>query len=419
LADEVAEFADQQPTPIPLKEVLEMRETAQLQQVLQRELPVRLANRIAHLDSLPELREIEQLSVVRTNFVQSFREIREASKKAASPERFALVIRALMARHEDQASRFTFGMREWRRLRVAAGDTEAETWSAVDGLLDRVFLSWIGVSTLAAHYLELSRGRPDGVVDKNCCPYDVALGAARVVGSMAKTQLSVPPRVEVSFHGTEESRTLPLIPTYLNYILQELLKNSVRAAGEWHEARGTGAAEPDPVIVRVSSDENQVALQIFDRGGGIPFERQPHVWSYMYSTAKGARVCQQTGRLLEETAEPSPLAGFGVGLPLSRIYAEYIGGRVHLMSMPNFGTYAYLFLHTSSHEREALPTFVNWLQRRRLQERLAELDARKREAAEAEEYFEAARFKALAAEARAELALLERDLAPSGSFRMP
>lgn len=406
--DELAEFAGRQPQPIPLKEILEMRETSELQRVLEQELPVRLANRIAHLDTLPDLERVDLLLGVRANFVRSFSEIRAASRETASPESFTRVIKDLTERHEDQASRLTFGMREWRGLRRAQGEAEEEISAFVDGFLDRVFLSWVGMSTLAAHYLALASGQPFGVVDKSCSPYDVAQMAARVVENLGRDTLASPPRVEVSFHGTDDSSTLPLIPTYLFYILQELLKNSVRAAGERHEGSTHAAEEPHPVVVRVSSDKDQVALQIFDRGGGIPFKRQPHVWSYMYSTAKGNRVCTETGRLLEETAEPSPLAGFGVGLPLSRIYAEYLGGSLHLMSMPNFGTYAYLFLQTSSHMEEALPTYVNWLRKRRLHERLADLERRKAEAAEIEEYFEAARLKALALEARAELALLER-----------
>jgi pyruvate dehydrogenase kinase 2/3/4 len=347
----------------------------------------------------------------------SFREIREATREAASPEEFARVIKDVTVRHEDQASRLTFGMREWRKLRRDQGEAEEDISAFVDGFLDRVFLSWIGMSTLSAHYLALCNGQPYGVVDKTCSPYGVAVQAAKVVENLGKDTLARPPKVEVRFHGIESSSTLPLIPTYLFYILQELLKNSVRAAGDRHEVElasheeaSTEAMEdPAPVIVRVSSDKDQVALQIFDRGGGIPFERQPHVWSYMYSTAKGSRVCTETGRLLEETAEPSPLAGFGVGLPLSRLYAEYLGGSLHLMSMPNFGTYAYLFLQTSSQKEEALPTYVNWLRKRRLRDRLADLERRKADAAAIEEYFEAARLKALAMEVRAELANLDRN----------
>ena len=33
-------------------------------------------------------------------------------------------------------------------------------------------------------------------------------------------------------------------------------------------------------------------------------------------------------------SDRSPLAGLGCGLPLSRLYAEYMGGRIKLQTMP-------------------------------------------------------------------------------------
>ena len=38
------------------------------------------------------------------------------------------------------------------------------------------------------------------------------------------------------------------------------------------------------------------------------------------------------------------LGGFGVGLPLSRLYASYLGGSMNLISIPGYGTHAYVFL---------------------------------------------------------------------------
>lgn len=104
-----------------------------------------------------------------------------------------------------------------------------------------------------------------------------------------------------------------------------------------------GLAMPPPIVIRVASDDSQVVVDIFDRGGGIPFELQQKVWSYMYSTRRGTR-----GAIDRKDSEATPLAGFGVGLPLSRLYAEplgswvalgvccarYIGGSLQLVSMP-------------------------------------------------------------------------------------
>eukprot|EP00930_Biecheleria_cincta_P074701 TRINITY_DN61923_c0_g1_i1.p1 TRINITY_DN61923_c0_g1~~TRINITY_DN61923_c0_g1_i1.p1 ORF type:complete len:476 (+),score=74.00 TRINITY_DN61923_c0_g1_i1:63-1490(+) len=403
LSADIAEFAGRQPTPMRLEEILGMKTPDGLRAVLQEELPVRLANRIAHLDTLPKLEELDLICGVRADFVRAFSEVRHAS----DPDEFEHVIRRLKKRNENHALRMTSGMKAWMELRRKSGEHDEEEGRAfVDEFLDRLFLSRIGMETLTSQYLALSHN-PDGIVNPNCDPCEVCERAAEQVVHMAKTYLKRVPDIEISFHGTDNAQTLPLIPQYLFYIVVELLKNSLRAVGESHEAQGS-RGKPDPVEIIVASDESQVALSIMDKGGGIPFHRQPHVWSYMYTTARGNRVCEKTGILLEQKAEPTPLSGYGVGLPLSRLYAEYLGGSLHLMSMPNFGTHAYLFLQQSSEREEALPTYVNWLRRRRLREDILSFEAKEKDAAGLRDYAEALRFKTLAAEARVELSLLER-----------
>jgi pyruvate dehydrogenase kinase 2/3/4 len=265
------------------------------------------------------------------------------------------------------------------------------------------------METLTSQYLALS-GNPDGIVDRNCDPCDVCDKARKQVLSMGRSYLKNVPKIGISYHGsdpTKQTQTLPLIPQYLFYIVCELLKNSIRAVAESHEAQGI-SGKPPPIDIRVASDESQVAILIEDKGGGIPFQRQPHVWSYMYSTAKGNLICDATGAMVQASATPSPLSGYGVGLPLSRLYAEYIGGSLHLMSMPNYGTHAYLFLQQSSEREEALPTYVNWLRKRRLREDIASLEAQEKQAVQVRDYAEALRLKTLAAEATVELSLLEK-----------
>jgi len=301
----------------------------------------------------------------------------------------------------------TLGMKEWIQLRRAAGDPEQETRAFVDGFLDRLFLARLGIETLSSQYLALS-SNPDGIVEQDCDPCKVCSRAADRVTEMASEYLRCVPRIEISYHGTDSARTLPLIPQYLFYIVAELLKNSLRAVGELHEAQGA-TGEPQPVQIRVASNESQVAVLILDRGGGIPFQRQPHIWSYLYSTAKGNRVCDKTGLILHQVAEPTDLAGYGVGLPLSRLYAEYLGGSLHLMSVPNYGTHAYVFLQQSSDREEALPTYVDWLRKRRLREDILNFEAKEKQAADCRDYAEALRLKTLAAEARVELSLLDQN----------
>ena len=46
-----------------------------------------------------------------------------------------------------------------------------------------------------------------------------------------------------------------------------------------------------------------------------------------------------------------PMAGFGFGLPISRLYARYFGGDLQLVSMEGYGTDAYLHIGRLPHSR--------------------------------------------------------------------
>ena len=57
-----------------------------------------------------------------------------------------------------------------------------------------------------------------------------------------------------------------------------------------------------------------------------------------------------------EDNNPTELAGYGIGLPMSRLYARYLGGDLNLISLPGYGTHAYVFLpRLSSDQIETFP----------------------------------------------------------------
>ena len=43
--------------------------------------------------------------------------------------------------------------------------------------------------------------------------------------------------------------------------------------------------------------------------------------------------------------QSNPMAGFGYGLPLSRLYARYFGGDLEVISMDGFGTDTFVYLN--------------------------------------------------------------------------
>ena len=140
----------------------------------------------------------------------------------------------------------------------------------------------------------------------------------------------------------------------------------------------------DPAITNSAPTKNQfsssapgVTIRIRDRGGGIAPEHLTKVWSYSFttfseggpdnngstsssssnfnSTGSGSGSASGSGKGNGMSTPISPLhlpgspmsssiAGLGYGLPLSRAYAEYFGGRIALQSMYGWGTDVYLSL---------------------------------------------------------------------------
>lgn len=75
-------------------------------------------------------------------------------------------------------------------------------------------------------------------------------------------------------------------------------------------------------------------LQVSDEGGGIPRRGLSRIFTYLYTTAQSP---------LEEMAKtgadgPTVLAGYGYGLPVSKLYARYFGGDLQIISMEGYGT---------------------------------------------------------------------------------
>ncbi|CAN0418257.1 unnamed protein product [Ectocarpus sp. 12 AP-2014] len=169
--------------------------------------------------------------------------------------------------------------------------------------------------------------------------------------------------------------TFTAVPSHLYYILREVLKNSCRATVE-HSRRTRPGEKLPPVKIIVARGNEDMTIKIVDEGGGIRRSDLQRVWSYMYSTAPKPTASQLTGvpldhmsgmRLKEEEAaltratEPEPgetfaFAGYGMGLPLSRLYARYFGGSLKLRPMEGYGTDAYIHLHRlRTNSEELLP----------------------------------------------------------------
>jgi pyruvate dehydrogenase kinase 2/3/4 len=103
----------------------------------------------------------------------------------------------------------------------------------------------------------------------------------------------------------------------------------------------------------VAEGEEDITIKVSDEGGGIPRSGLPKIWTYLYTTARSP--LDDLAGESEGSDGPSVLAGYGYGLPISRLYARYFGGDLAIISMEGYGTDAYLHLNRLGNVQEPLP----------------------------------------------------------------
>lgn len=264
----------------------------------------------------------------------------------------------------------------------------------------------IGIRTLISHYAALHHPPPPsvgpdgklqaspwvGIINSRCNPAAVIADAAADAKAVCERVLGDAPEVEILGAGAtpDEAFAFSFVPSYLHHIAFELLKNSMRAVVETHnrqasmQARNFAAASmgggggdseiqnsggtppgvvrypPIRVIISAASDSEDVTIKIADEGGGIPRSGMRRIFRYFYSTAPSASAALASSAELPEDSGAQdfsrgvPLAGLGVGLPLSRLMARWFGGDLAVMSLDRWGTDAFVFLRRLGDTAEPL-----------------------------------------------------------------
>jgi len=361
LQAEVSFFAAQCANSITLQEVLEASNPERAARLSHAELPIRFAQRIQQIEELPGWDTSKQLQEVHEWYMMSFRALRLIEIDGSDLSEFTKVVQDLKSRMRGVIPNLATSM---RALQSSKGFSE----TMINEWLDTFLLSRIGTEMLTSQYMAcvspprsaLGRGVPKGIVDNACDPAGICEQAAKHAKRLCRQHFKTKHDIRIvvessgdvspSDSGCQRIR-FPYVPQYLFYIMVELLKNSARATVE--NCADLSQIQERPIVVTVGADPSQVGIRVDDLAGGIPFNVADRVWSYMYTTAsktEGATAFSQEG---------TPLAGYGVGLPLSRLYARYLGGSLKLMSVPGIGTSAYLYLkRLESEAREEVPTSV-------------------------------------------------------------
>lgn len=357
LLREIDNHANIHGTPLTVRELFAFGQRARLSpeitrihsaQWLRKELPIRLAHRVRELTALPHgLARMPSVIAVRHMYEHSFQQLvtTRLPRDSEDEARFSDMLHSIHARHEHVVKLIAKGVLELKN-HCGKGGSDLQ----IRSFLDRFYMSRIGIRVLISHHLALGSDHPHmaGVINTQCRPAHLINDTFSVAKSLSYQHYGDAPHLEL--YG-DTGLVFPYIDSHLLLCLLELLKNSVRATAEKHR----DADCLPPVRVIVADGEEDVTIKISDEGGGFRRSELSRVWSYLFTTAQ--LPAEQLLKLEEDSRHanrPDPIAGFGYGLPLSRLYARYWGGELALVSMEGYGTDAYLHLSKLGDRKERL-----------------------------------------------------------------
>jgi len=248
---------------------------------------------------------------------------------------------------------------------TVAGATLTQRVNYMQSALDRFFTARIGLRFLMEHHIRTRDQEENwsGIIQANFDPTVVAREAAEDATMLCEDEFGMAPEVIISMAAVEDSPSetrnsrLTYVPSHMHYICTELLKNAMRATTMRHRH----ATKLPPVMVTAAFGKDNLGVRISDEGGGISLHEAVRSFQYAYTTAPAPLVEvdeSRGGTSPPQMLRQSALAGYGMGLPLSRLYAQYLGGRLDLRSLEGHGTDCFLHLPRLGAACETLPAVV-------------------------------------------------------------
>uniref|UniRef100_A0A672M7B4 Protein-serine/threonine kinase n=1 Tax=Sinocyclocheilus grahami TaxID=75366 RepID=A0A672M7B4_SINGR len=333
----IEHFSKFSPSPLSMKQFLDFGSTNACEKTsfvfLRQELPVRLSNIMKEINLLPK-RLLTTPSACILIFFSS-----------------SLFITHFNTQHNDVVPTMAQGVIEYKEV----FGQDPVTNQNIQYFLDRFYLSRISIRMLINQHTLVFDGATNpvhpntiGSIDPHCQVAEVVKDAYESARMLCdQYYLSSPDLVlqELNTDNSNQLISIVYVPSHLYHMLFELFKNAMRATIENHKE---GSNLP-PIQVMVAIGGEDLTVKMSDQGGGVPFRKMENLFSYMYSTAPKPQM---------DDKHRAPLAGFGYGLPISRLYAKYFQGDLQLYSMEGHGTDAVIHLKALSTDSvERLPVF--------------------------------------------------------------
>ncbi|CAF0829379.1 unnamed protein product [Adineta ricciae] len=297
---------------------------------LHEQLLVRVAHCICHFQYLPFLPAANPILLsINERYWKLFEKLAHFStiKSEADEENFFELINLFKIQNNDIIGQLSSGCREAAKY--------FKTYDIMKTFLDNVLQTRLSMRLLSEHYRELHKQQKEqkpndqwrGAICMNFSPAKLVQQCIADVSSVCFETYGVVPPVHVENHLHQP---IPYFPDIVEYIVRELLKNSMRAL----------------IIDKI----------LCDRGGGVD-EPIENIFQYQFTgeIAKEEKEHNSTYfpySFHDPTIQFSKrMYGYGFGLPICSLYAQFFGGSLTLAQVPRIGTDVYLrlgFIHTDS-----------------------------------------------------------------------
>lgn len=346
-----------------------------------RHLPIILAHFIVSLDRLPKgLNAMGGIRTVRQTLLKSFSKlisceipitksdedafkevlenIEEAHAEQDLLQTIAMGILELkdhLSRHKKALLKLKHSDSRWSSIHLTEEDVLPYSELAViqDPLdfCNRCMITYNFLSRMYLNSSDKSNEEKVGMVDVEINLEQIVRRSVDEAKQICTDHYGDCPDVDFTLSIDSETIKFPYMSTTVRYIVLELMKNAFRATVEAHMKRNECGIvtcvdmPPVNVLINLKQHTEHACICISDEGNGMTEKALAMAMAYSYtSVSKPALTLKDENGKKEVEETTSPLAGYGYGLPMSRIYAESFGGDLVLQTMEGYGTRAYYYI---------------------------------------------------------------------------
>lgn len=309
-------------------------------------------------------------------YVENFRQVIEFEHRVGmaglTSEEYTEITRDIFNQHRGTMLDVARGVFEFKEdlnklfgenVELAEIRAELSRIQDIEASLDAFFTERLTLRLLISHVHSLNKPKllgssnknPEmvGVVNVNTQPITILSRAYQAARFMCIRDFQIAPDLLVNgvmhdeyiLSDVSRQQHFPYVHTHLFYIFLEILKNAARASIERSQVEQPRQGDVTPISVSLPEDHDtwnaERSIKLADRGTGMSRGVLAKAFCYFFSSVKHRpTVADEVGDFDRQV----PLAGFGFGLPISRVMARYFQGDIDLNSIPGKGTDVYIYL---------------------------------------------------------------------------